>query len=414
MDIGNFIVENIAKPHQLERMFRKEPEAFRKAFSSAWEQNPDSKVLAVWYERLYFKETVNTDKASLLQKDFLSMGILAILAGITTRIIFYYVEQQAIAPINFVFGILPFIAAYFIYNNIPRKNILYTLAFLFLISGFYINMLPLEQKDSIILAYLHLPVFLWVLLGLAFTGNEYGLGRARLAYLKLNGEICILYASMAISGMLLTALTLQLFGFVGMNIEEFYFTNVVLFGAASLSVVATYLASSKLKLARNIAPYIARIFSPLVLATLLAYLATVVVVGKNPFLDRNFLIVFNGILLSVLAVTIFSITESDADKKKNISDYINFALIVLAIIIDSVALSAIVFRLSSYGITPNRLAVLGLNVLILANLIWITISYMRFLQNKTGPSTIQDAVTKYIPIYGLWAAFVTFTFPLIF
>jgi hypothetical protein len=42
------------------------------------------------------------------------------------------------------------------------------------------------------------------------------------------------------------------------------------------------------------------------------------------------------------------------------------------------------------------------------------VSYMRFLQNKTGPSTIQDAVTKYLPVYGLWAAFVTFTFPLIF
>jgi hypothetical protein len=79
-----------------------------------------------------------------------------------------------------------------------------------------------------------------------------------------------------------------------------------------------------------------------------------------------------------------------------------------------VALSAIVFRLSSYGITPNRLAVLGVNILIWANLIWIMLSYMRFLQNKTGPSTIQDAVTKYLPVYGLWAAFVTFTFPLIF
>ena len=116
----------------------------------------------------------------------------------------------------------------------------------------------------------------------------------------------------------------------------------------------------------------------------------------------------------MLAVTIFSITESGTDKKKNISDYINFTLIVLALIIDSVALSAIVFRLSSYGITPNRLAVLGVNILIWANLIWIMLSYMRFLQNKTGLSTIQDAVTKYLPVYALWAAIVTFTFPLIF
>ena len=414
MDHNNPIIENLTNPHELERMFRKEPEAFKKSFPYAWEQNPDSKVLAVWHERLNFKETANTEKASLFQKDFLSMGILAILAGISTRILLHFAEQEVIAPINLIFGILPFIAAFFVYNNKPQKNVLYTLAALFLISGVYLNTLPLEQKDSIILAYLHLPIFLWVLLGLAFTGDEYGIGRTRLAYLKFNGEFCILYASMAISGMLLAALTMQLFGFVGMDIEEFYFRNVVLFGAAALAIVATYLVSRNIKLAKNIAPYIAKIFSPLVLVTLFVYLITVIWVGKNPFLDRNFLLAFNGILLSVLAVTIFSITESGIEEKKSISDYINFALIVLALIIDSVALSAIVFRLSSYGITPNRLAVLGVNILIWANLIWIMLSYMRFLQNKTGPSTVQDAVTKYLPVYGLWAAFVTFTFPLFF
>ncbi|MET1014961.1 MAG: DUF4153 domain-containing protein [Paenisporosarcina sp.] len=414
MDSNNLIIENIANPHELERMFRNDPKAFKKTFSDAWEQNPDSQVLGIWYERLHFQETAHSEKSSLLQKGFIFMGILAILAGISTRIIFHFVEQEAIAPINLAFGILPFIAAYFVYKNTPKKSVIYSLAALFVISGFYLNMLPLNYTDSIILAYLHLPIFLWGLVGLAFTGNEYSKGSTRLAYLKFNLEFCILYGSMAISGMLLAALTLQLFSFVGLDIEDFYFRNVVLFGAAALAIVATNLVTRNLKLAKNITPYIAKIFSPLVLATLLVYLIAVIVVGKNPFLDRNFLLVFNGILLSVLAVTIFSITESGTDEKKNISDYINFALIVLALIIDSVALSAIVFRLSSYGITPNRLAVLGVNILIWANLIWIMFPYMRFLQNKTGLSAVQVAVTKYLPVYALWAAFVTFTFPLIF
>jgi hypothetical protein len=414
MDSNNTIIENIANPHVLEKMYREDPKAFKKSFLHAWEQNSDSQVLSVWYERLNFKETANTEKVSLHHKGFLTMGFLAILAGIITRIIFHFVEQEAIAPINLAFGILPFIAAYFVYNRTPKKNVLYTLVALFLISGVYLNMLPLKYTDSMILAYIHLPIFLWGLVGLAFTGNEYREGSTRLAYLKFNLDFGILYGIMAISGMLLAALTMQLFSFVGLDIEEFYFSNIVLFGAAALAIVATYLVTRNLRLAKNIAPYIAKIFSPLVLVTLLVYLIAVIAVGKNPFLDRNFLLAFNGILLSVLAVTIFSITESGTDEKKTISDYINFALIVLALIIDSVALSAIVFRLSSYGITPNRLAVLGVNILIWANLIWIMFPYMRFLQNKTGPSTVQDAVTKYLPIYALWAAFVAFTFPLIF
>jgi hypothetical protein len=414
MDVNNVILKNIANPHELERMYRKEPETFKKYFLSAWKKNPDSQVLAVWYERLYFKETESKEKASLFQKDFLFMGFLAILAGVVSRILFYLVEQQTIAPINLVFGILPFIAAYFVYKNPPNKKVIYTLASVFLISVFYLNMLPLELNDSIFLAYLHFPIFLWVVLGLAFTGDQYRLGSQRLAYLKFNVEFLILYACMAISGMLLTGITMQLFHLLGMDIGEFYFSNVVLFGAVSLAVVATYLVMRNIKLAKNIVPYIAKIFSPLVLATLLAYLVTMILVGKNPFLDRDFLLSFNGILLIVLVVTIFSITERGTDGRKNIWDYINFALIGLALLIDSVALAAILFRLSSYGITPNRVAVLGVNILIWANLIWVMLSYTRFLQNKTGLTTIQDSITKYLPIYGLWAAFVTFAFPFIF
>jgi hypothetical protein len=414
MDNKNLITENMDNPRELERMFRQEPEVFKKSFSYAWEQNPDSQVLAVWQERLHFKETENTEKSFLLWKNFLFMGILAILAGISTRLLFHFTEQEAIAPINLVFGILPFMAIYFVYNNPSNRNVIYTLSSLFLISGFYLNVLPLENKDSIIMAYLHLPIFLWVVMGLAYTGNEHGRGSTRLAYLKFNGEFSILYACMAISGMVLTAITMQLFRFIGTDISEFYFRNVVLFGAAALAIVAAYLVTRDIKLAKNIAPHIAKIFSPLVLATLLVYFIAVIWIGKNPFLDRDFLLVFNGVLLSVLAVTIFSITERGTDEKMNVSDYINFALIALAIIINGIALSAIVFRLSSYGITPNRLAVLGVNLLIFANLIWIILSYVRFLGNKTGPLAIQDAVTKYLPVYGLWAAFVTFTFPLIF
>lgn len=121
MDINNLIIENMDNPHELERMYRKDPKAFKKSFSQAWDENPDSQVLGAWYERLHFKETANTEKPSLCQKGFLFMGILAILAGLSTRGIFHFVEQGAIAPINLAFGVIPFIAAYFVYNNTPKK-----------------------------------------------------------------------------------------------------------------------------------------------------------------------------------------------------------------------------------------------------------------------------------------------------
>ncbi|PWW05079.1 uncharacterized protein DUF4153 [Paenibacillus cellulosilyticus] len=414
MNVNNRVLEQLHNPRELEQMFRADPEAFRQSFAHAWEHNPDSQVLAVWNERLHYKEPEAAKKATLFQRNFVSMGILAILAGICTRLILFFANRGDITMMNIAFGVLPFIAAYFAVNNGANKRMIYTLASIFALAIVLLNLLPQKETDSIVLAYLHLPIFLWVIVGLAYTGNEYRIGRARLAYLKFNGEFAILYACMAISGMLLTGITMRLFELVDLDISEFYFTNIVAFGAAALSVVAAYLVSKNLKLAKNIAPYIARIFSPLVLVTLAAYLVTVAWVGKSPFSDRDFLLSFNGILLGVLAVTIFSITERGTDERKNITDYVNAALIALALIIDSVALSAIVFRLSSYGVTANRLAVLGINVLIWANLIWIMSAYVRMLRNQTGPSTVQDAVTKYLPIYGLWAAFVAVAFPLMF
>ena len=160
------------------------------------------------------------------------MGMLAILAGLSTRIIFHFVEQEAIAPINLAFGVIPFIAAYFVYNNTPKKYYLFPCSVV-PNCGLYLNMLPLNYKDSSILAYLHLPILLWVLLGLAFTGNEYSKGSTRLAYIKFNLEYGLLYASMAVSGMILAVFTMRLFSFVDLDIGEFYFSNVVLFGCRS-------------------------------------------------------------------------------------------------------------------------------------------------------------------------------------
>ncbi len=415
IQVSDLIKQHLDNPHQLERVYRQQPEAFKQALATLWPLHTDSQVLAVWYERLYFQESKHSNKAFFLSKDFLVMGILAILAGLITRILFHFVEGNNIAPINLVFGIVTMIATYFIYKNPPHRKMIYILASWYLFFVIYINVFPFEQpSDAMIMAYLHLPIMLWFLVGLAYTGNQYRSRFARLAYLQWNSELLLLYAMMAISGIILTILTITLFQFIGLEIEEFYFSNVVLFGAAGLLIVATYLIMNNFNLTRQIVPYLANLFSPLVLITLIVYLITVVWVGRNPFVDRDFLIWFNGILLVVLALTLFSITESKNHATKSITVYINFALISLVLIMDTIALSAIIFRLSAYGITPNRIAVLGANILIFVNLIWMFKAYLRFLMNKANASAMEDAVTCYLPIYGGWALLVTLIFPLIF
>lgn len=418
MELKDRIVEYRHQPRALEKLYREQPEAFLQALPAALEQHPDSLVLVAWKERLYYRVELDSERtfenSSRIRSPLWAVGLLAVFAGITTRVLLFLVEEQTIVPVNLVFGVLPFLAALFLYRSRPDRRVQIALILCFLISAIFLNVLPLEERDSILLSHLHLPFFLWVVVGLAFAGDAYRESSARLAYLKFNGEFAILYAILAISGGLLTALTMALFQFAGLEIEEFYFSNVVLPGAAFLFLVASWLVTGKLKLSQALAPLIARIFSPLVLVTLLAYLVTVVLVGKNPFLDRGFLLVFNGILLCVLAIAIFSITELHGGQKKSLSDYINTALIALALVIDSIAFAAIAFRLSSYGITPNRLAVMGVNLIIWVNLASILLASIRYLWNKKKVTDIQKAVTDYLPVYGLWAAFVTFAFPILF
>ncbi len=413
-NIAQEIESSREDPKALEKLYRGLPIEFTQAFTSVYATYPDLILLQAWHERLNNRNKESVQKSSPSIKEWLLVGLLAILAGVITRLTLYWADLEKIAPINVIFGIVVAIAVYFVYQNRPKVQLRWTIMGSLLLSIVWMNVLPFEQTDSLILAYLHLPVFLWVVIGLAFAGDQYHLNESRLNFLKFNGEFVILYAVMAISGILLAMLTLQLFDFAGLDISEFYFENIVVIGAGFMAVIATYLIAINLKLAKNIAQIISRIFSPLILITLAVYLSTVAWLGKNPFLDRDFLILFNAILLVVLAVTIFTLTERSNEAKRNFSDIINLALMILALIIDGVALASILFRLSAYGITPNRIAVLGVNVLIGVHLVWIMIASLGFVRGKKSLSNLRSAVTRYLPVYGIWAAFVAIAFPLIF
>jgi len=413
MEIRNGVIENINNPIELEKLYRESPTDFKQLFIDAIKLEPESDVLKVWNVRLNYEHSQPSKKMNIQTNDVLIMGLFAVLSGIITRVLFYFIDLGIIPPVNLVFGIVPLLMLYFVWINKPSKKISIILISILLFTIIFVNLLSSNINDGIILSYLHLPILLWFLVGIAYVGNGFKSGNARLSYLKFNGEFLILYAIMAISGIILTGITMQLFSVIDMDIAEFYFSNIVLIGASSLFFVAVFLVIKSINLTKNIAPYIAKIFSPLVLITLVVYLITVLIIGKNPFIDRDFLLTFNVILILVLAITIFSITERQS-QNKSLSDMINFILIVIAIIIDSIALSAIVFRLTSYGITPNRLAVLGINVLIFVNLIWIVLAYFGYLKDNKQIETVQNAITNYLPIYGIWAALVTFIFPIVF
>lgn len=412
MDISqNKILEWIDDPKALESYFRKDEQDFRLSFKEAFEAQPDALILKVWKERLSENEV---NKINIFDHSFVIMAVLGIVSALTMRLMVFLVDDFTIAPINVLFAILPFMSLYLILTQTISRRLKMIILGSLLILFVYFNLIPNDSSDVTILAYLHLPVVLWLLWGMSHTGDHYKDLSSRLNFLKFNGEFLVLYILFALAGMALAGITMMLFGLLGMDISELYFENIVVMGVAGLAIVASYVVQRYGKLTQSIAPLLAKVFSPLVLLTLIIYLIAMLVLGKNPFVDRDFLISFNVILVLVLAITIYLITERSSKQEPQFIDVLNFGLIVCALIINIVALVAMTFRLTSFGITPNRLTSLILNVLIMIHLIRIGYVSLRFLQKKGTLISIQSAVTIWFPVYGLWALIVIVVFPLIF
>ena len=115
-----------------------------------------------------------------------------------------------------------------------------------------------------------------------------------------------------------------------------------------------------------------------------------------------------------MGIVLYTISARNLYEKQTIFDYLNTALIAVAIIVDCVALSAIVFRLSEYGITPNKLAALGENILLLINLIALLVLYIRYFASKIEFKRIETWQTKYLTVYAIWFAIVVLVFPIVF
>ena len=107
-----------------------------------------------------------------------------------------------------------------------------------------------------------------------------------------------------------------------------------------------------------------------------------------------FCITFNGLLLVVLGMTVLSIAERGGQTEVAWIDYVNVALLVVTLVIDLIALSAILFRLTSYGFTPNRVVVLGANLVVMTHLAWTCRAYIGFVRAKSGAAGIRRAVAE--------------------
>ncbi len=409
----NRIVNHLENPEMLEKLFRENKNAFSKAFENIAIEN-DSELVRYWKIRLSYedvnKRSENT-KVGLLWVILLSLvtGILVKLPDLFTRIDknFFYTRDLAIIVFN---GIILFT---FWQNRLFNLKNLAVYATILSVTALFINLYPNMQSDSIMLSAIFVPLLLWCLYGLAYTSFDFNDTNKRMNFLRFNGELLITAGLLIIAGGIFSALTIQFFSVIDMHIEDFYFNNIAIFGAVAVPILSIYLLQVYPGLTKKIAPVIAKVFAPIVLVTMTVYLISLLFSNNHILYDRELLLLLNAMLLAILAIIVFSVSELDNSKNKNINVLTLFLLSLLALIINAVALFAILTRVS-HGLTPNRTVVLGSNILIFIHLILIGKNLLKtyFLPDQSGE--VEKSVTQYINIYALWTVFVIFLLPFLF
>lgn len=178
--------------------------------------------------------------------------------------------------------------------------------------------------------------------------------------------------------------------------------------------IASWLVEAKQSVIENMAPVLTRLFTPLFAAMLLTFLAALVWTGRGVDIERDVLIAFDLLLLVVLGLLLYSISARAPHSPPGAFDLAQVVLVISALLADAVALWAIVARISEFGFSPNRVAALGVNAILLVNLAWSAVLYIRFLKGRETFTALERWQTNYLPVYAAWAAIVVVAFPPLF
>lgn len=307
------------------------------------------------------------------------------------------------------------VAGYFAWKRGPATSRPVRIAAVFLAAAVLINLFPFVTAGSTeVLTTLHLPIALWLAVGIVHAGGRWNVPDGRMRFVRFSGEFFIHGVLIALGGLVLSAITLTLFGRIGVDTDRLWGAWVLPCGAAGAVVVASWLTETGARVTGSLAPVLARIFTPLFAFALFALLVTMAWTGAGIRIEREVLIVLDVLLAVVVGLVLYAVSARTPEAGPRPFDVLQLVLVVLALVVDLLALSAIGGRIAEFGFTPNRTAALGLNLVLLANLAGSAWFYLRFLRGRGRFDALEHWQTAFLPVYAGWAAVVAALFPPLF
>jgi hypothetical protein len=311
--------------------------------------------------------------------------------------------------------VLPLLTVYFVWKRGAGVVGNLWLALPFAVGAVLANVFPFRTgSDTEALTALHLPIALWLAVGFAYVRSRWFADGGRMDFVRFSGELAIYYVLIALGGGVLTGFTMAMFKAIDMNAGWFVAGWLIPCGAAGAVIIASWLVEAKQSVIENMAPVLTRLFTPLFTLLLLAFLATMAWTGSPINVKREVLIAFDLLLAVVVGLVLYAASARDPQAPPDFFDGLQLLLVVSALAVDGVALAAIAARISEFGFTPNRVAALGENLILLVNLAWSAWLYARFVRRRGPFALLEQWQIAYLPVYSIWAALVVVVFPPLF
>lgn len=278
--------------------------------------------------------------------------------------------------------------------------------------------------DQYLLMALHLPLMAWAALGLLVLGWRSG-ARDRFAFLSKSVEVAITAGLYLIVGGLFGAITIGLFAALDLEPSEMAVRLLFAggFGLIPVLAVATSydpsIPPAEQEFGRGLTRLIAtllRLLLPLALVVLVIYAGFIPFRFLEPFQNRGTLIIYNILLFAVMGLLIGVTPAREEESESGGMRLLGAGVLALTILAEAVslyALAAIIYRTVGGGFTPNRLAVLGWNLVNIAIL-----ALMIYRQLEAGRAgwigAMHRSLSNGAALYAAWGLLLILLLPWLF
>ncbi|GAB3132944.1 hypothetical protein GCM10027289_21920 [Tsukamurella serpentis] len=320
-----------------------------------------------------------------------------------------------VAPRFAAFAIAPFLVGYFTWKRSSPARTAAILIGGFAVMAALLAAYPFASGGSTeALAVVAAPIVLWFGVGIAYTGGAWRSAPRRMDFVRFTGEFVIYFVLIALGGGAITGLTIAALSTVGLDAESPVTEWALPACAGGAVLVAAWLVEAKQEVIENIAPVLTRIFTPITLVMLVVVLGAFV---SRPGLigaDRNLLLLMTVVLVLVVGLLLYAVSARDPRRRPDVFDRLQVALVAVAIVVDLVVLVAMVTRTAEFGTSPNKVAVLGLNLVLLVILAGAAVLGVGFTRGRRDFTAVERWQTTTLPAYGVWATVVALALPPVF